>query len=344
MKAAVLTIHNPFDPLGSRRILPVSRRRRIRALAPRGNRPVIAMLNGRPVLRAEWRRKLADGDQLVFCVLPRDGAGNGGSNPLRVILSLAVLVFAPWAAGALLGANAATVLVGSFTLGQATTLGIALAGNAVVNALLPTRQPAQLPAPSPTYSIGAQGNTARLDQAIAVQYGRLLVYPDFAAQPYVEFAGNEQYLYQLLCLGAGDYDIEEIRIEDTEISAFTEIETEIVMNASVWSCVWHWHLHPAAAVAAVAAVVAVSLRCVIPLCRRCWLVLLAVVGSCRCCRCLTHNKLEWCFVTTMTVAATSSQWERRIVGMADRGGRKRRAGEAFRSIIIGDTDGESLHS
>ena len=144
MKAAVLTIHNPFDPLGSRRILPVSRRRRIRALAPRGNRPVIAMLNGRPVLRAEWRRKLADGDQLVFCVLPRDGAGNGGSNPLRVILSLAVLVFAPWAAGALLGANAATVLVGSFTLGQATTLGIALAGNAVVNALLPTRQPAQL--------------------------------------------------------------------------------------------------------------------------------------------------------------------------------------------------------
>ncbi|SEO36306.1 Putative phage tail protein, partial [Gemmobacter aquatilis] len=57
---------------------------------------------------------------------------------------------------------------------------------------------------------------------------RLLAYPDFAAQPYTEFAGGEQYLYQLLCLGAGQYDVEELRIEDTPVTSFEEIEYEVV--------------------------------------------------------------------------------------------------------------------
>lgn len=231
MRAQMMSVTNPFDPLGSRQVAVLRRRRHVRALAPRGGQPVIALLNGRPLMRAGWRYRLRDGDILIFVTLPRGGGGGGGSNPLRVLLSLAVLVFAGWAAPALLGTlglASSTALFGSFTLGQATTLGIALAGSAAINALMPVRSPAGLPSPSPTYTLSAQGNTARIDQAVPVQYGRLLAYPDFAAQPYIEFAGNEQYLYQLLCLGAGEYDIEDIRIEDTPISAFTEVEAEIV--------------------------------------------------------------------------------------------------------------------
>jgi len=46
--------------------------------------------------------------------------------------------------------------------------------------------------------------------------------------PYTDYAGNDQYLYQLLCLGAGEFEIEEIRVEDTPITAFAEVETEII--------------------------------------------------------------------------------------------------------------------
>ncbi len=198
----------------------------------------MAVLNGRPILRAEWRRRLRDGDQLVFVTLPRGHGGGGGSNPLRALLSLALLAFAPWAAAAILGvgtpaalASTAT-LFGSFTVGAATQAGIVLAGQALINALMPMQQPRSAASPSPTYTIGAQGNMARIEQAIPVQYGRLLAWPDLAAQPYTEYAGNEQYLYQLLCLGCGEYDIEEIRIEDTPISAFSEVETEIVPPGS----------------------------------------------------------------------------------------------------------------
>lgn len=226
MRATVVRLPNPFDPM-DRELAVLRRPLRIRRLMPRG-RPAIALLNGRPLLRAGWRRRLRDGDRLAIVTLPRGSGGRGGgSNPLRMVLQLALMAFAPWAAGAMLGSAASTVLFGSFTLGQATTLGIYMAGAALINAVLPPPRTPDL-TPSPTYSLQAQGNAARLDAPIPVQYGRMLSYPDFAAQPYVEFAGNEQYAYHLLCLGAGEYEIEELRIEDTPITAFSEIETQIV--------------------------------------------------------------------------------------------------------------------
>ena len=39
---------------------------------------------------------------------------------------------------------------------------------------------------------------------------------------------NEQYLHQLHCIGQGQYDLEQVRIEDTPIASFEEIETELV--------------------------------------------------------------------------------------------------------------------
>lgn len=228
MQAFVLTISNPFDPLSSRQMEVIDGPKSVRDLAPETQAPYIAVLNGSPILRADWGRVLCDSDQLAFVLLPQGGGGRGGSNPLKVILSLALTAFAPWAAGALLGKAAETVLFGSFTLGKAVGLGITLAGSAAINALFPASQGGGQQSASPTYSLTAQGNVARLEQAIPVQYGRLLAYPDFAATPYTEYQGGEQYLYQLLCLGAGEYEVEEIRIEDTPISAFTEVEAEVV--------------------------------------------------------------------------------------------------------------------
>ena len=222
MKAACVIVRNPLDPLRSRELAILRRRVRIRALAPR-DVPVVAILNGRPVLRAEWRRKLADGDQLIFAVLP---AGGGGSNPLRTLMMIALAAFAAPLSG-MLFANFGGAFMG-LSATQLGAAGIMMLGSMAINALFPVPRPSQLPSPSPTYQLDAQGNYARLGAPIPVQYGRLLAYPDLAAQPYTEFAGNEQYLYQLLCLGAGAYEIEEIRIKDTAITAFAEVETEII--------------------------------------------------------------------------------------------------------------------
>ena len=230
MRAAVIHVDNPFAPL-ARHQREVRYRAPISRLAPRGRRPVIALLNGQAILRRDrgWQRtRLSDGDRLMFVTLPRGGGGGaGGSNPMRVLLAMALFAVAGPLAGLITGVAAGAVGSAGMLL-AGTTLGVQLAGTALINALMPIPRSAAQPTASPTYTLAAQGNAARIEAPIPVQYGRVLSYPDFAAQPYWEYAGEEQYLYQLLCLGCGEFDIEQIRIEDTPISAFAEIETQIV--------------------------------------------------------------------------------------------------------------------
>ena len=159
--------------------------------------------------------------------------GGGGSNPMRMILMIAVAFAAPYAASAMFQGAVLGGTMGSFGLSMATAA-IGLAGSMLVNALIPPPKPpsasvtSDIAAASPTYSIGAQGNSARIGQPIPEVFGRHVIYPDFAAMPYTEYAGNEQYLYQLLVIGRGHYDVEQIRIEDTLIDSFDEVETEII--------------------------------------------------------------------------------------------------------------------
>ncbi len=159
------------------------------------------------------------------------GGGGGGKNPLRTVLMIAVMVAAVYFApiiGTAIGVTSTT----GVALIQA---GLALVGSALVNVLIPPPKPSAVtanfgsaPAPSPTYSLQAQGNQARLTQPIPVIYGRHRVYPDLAATPWTEYDGNGQYLHQLHCIGQGEHEVEQIRIEDTPIASFEEIETELV--------------------------------------------------------------------------------------------------------------------
>jgi hypothetical protein len=219
VRAVVITARNPFEPgTAERRVL--RRRARIRALAPRLRQPVVAVLNGRVALRSTWRRRLADGDHLVFVALPAGGGGQGGSDPIRALLSIALLVVA-----GPLGAAVGSAL--GIKAGIAASA-ILFAGNALINALLPPPAIDAGPAAGAVFALTPQGNTARLEQPIPVQYGRLRVQPDFAAAPYAETAGNEQFLFCLYCLGTGDYEIEDIRIGDVPVASFGEVEIEVV--------------------------------------------------------------------------------------------------------------------
>jgi hypothetical protein len=111
MRAVCVTSLDPFRPLEHRTVQAIGRRRRIRALAPKTDKPFIALLNGRAVLRNAWGRKLRDGDTLAFVVLPQ--GGGGGSNPMRMILMIAVAFFAPYGSGAVGMLRQAAVLGGT---------------------------------------------------------------------------------------------------------------------------------------------------------------------------------------------------------------------------------------
>lgn len=227
--ATLVKVRDPYHPMKSREVSALSAAGPLSACAPKTDQPFIILRNGEAVLRANWHQPIERGDLIAVVLLPQ---GGGGSNPLKLVLMIAVSYFTAGLGGAMLGIEGAAA-VGSFGVAIANAA-VGMLGAALVNALIPTptanssSKLSSAASASPTYSLSAQGNTARLEQAIPVQYGRLQCFPDFAAMPYVEYAGNEQYLYQLLCIGAGQYDIEAIRIEDTPISSFDEIETQII--------------------------------------------------------------------------------------------------------------------
>jgi hypothetical protein len=74
-------------------------------------------------------------------------------------------------------------------------------------------------AASPTYSIGALQNQARLGAAIPVIYGEVTMLPDYAAQPYVEFKDNEQYLKAIYCVGHGNVEVPKMFAGETDVAA-----------------------------------------------------------------------------------------------------------------------------
>ena len=239
MTGTVVLVRNPFRPERDREVVPVAVPVTVRGwLDSRGigefDRPTLCLHNGMPLLRAAWSRTvIAANDIVAFVALPQGGGGGGGlKNPLRILLMIAIMVAAPAIGGALAGVLGIT---SPFWI-SAITVGVGLIGTTLVNVLIPPPKP---PAPSygsfgsaaaasPTYSLQAQGNQARLGGPIPVIYGRHLIYPDLAAAPWTEYEGNEQYLHQLHCIGQGDYACEQLRIEDTPIASFEEVQYEVV--------------------------------------------------------------------------------------------------------------------
>jgi hypothetical protein len=212
-----------------REVREMRRKRCLHALAPKTNKPFVVFVDGQAVLRKDWDM-VVGGDQIVTIMMLPQGGGGGGSDPMRTLLMIAVVVasfvFGP-EVGLALGFSGTTAAA----VGQALVM---VGGSMLVNAVVPPPTAntalgaASIPSASPTYNIQAQGNAARIGQAIPVQYGRLRVYPDFAAQPYVEYLNNDQYLYQFFCIGQGEYDIESIQIGDSSISGFNNVSYEIV--------------------------------------------------------------------------------------------------------------------
>ena len=226
---------NPLSP--ARRVLPLSGGETLAQLAPQDCAyPFYCKVNDLSVLRADWpTREVGAGDTVEFIGLPPGlqgggggGGGGGGKNPLATVAMLAVMVFNPGAALAGMAGLSGTM---------ATFAGVAInmAIGMVVTSLTmepprPTaaQQMQSLAAPSPTYNLQAQGNQARLGQPIPEHFGRHRSFPDFGAEPYAEYVGNEQFLYQLFTIGQGQYDIEAIQIEDTPIASFPDITYEVV--------------------------------------------------------------------------------------------------------------------
>ena len=193
----ILLISNPFEPLHN-----IERIHAYDGITPRDwlaehfgsdfvefDRPTVCQWNGELVMRADWHtRQFQDGDVVCFVHVPQ------GIEVLIVALIVAVVV-----------GIAAYVLMPD-----------------------PKIPSDQTQSPDSVYTLRGQTNRFRPNEPIEVVYGKVRHWPTYAARPYSEYIGNQQYQYSLFCVGQGRFDIESTMLDDTPTDDFTEVQIEII--------------------------------------------------------------------------------------------------------------------
>jgi len=149
--------------------------------------PTICLVNGQPVLRADWTTRIIQEDDIV--------------NFITVVGAVPLLIIT------------AVLLIASVALALAMPM--------------PTT-PGELPTSDPVFSAKGKVNDNRLGQPIEVPYGRNRIYPSLASRPFYRYFSNDQYQYSLLCIGQGKYEIHEVRIGESPITSYQEVQYEII--------------------------------------------------------------------------------------------------------------------
>ena len=185
-------------------------------------------VDGALVPRADWQNVTPGiGQQVTIRVVPT--GGDGGKNPLRIILSIAVLIVGT-AFGGPLGAAL------GFAAGSAvgTAVGAALittAGGLLINAIVPPPQPTftgehEGKKASKVFYIQAARNRPSPFSPVPVILGRHKMVPPLGAQTYTEIHGGSQYLRMLAVWGYGPLTVSDVKIGETDINDFDDVEIE----------------------------------------------------------------------------------------------------------------------
>jgi hypothetical protein len=164
-----------------------------------------------------------------------------GDDTLRSILSVAVLVaavalgqfYAPTLAGSLLpatftgyGATVATASTISL-VGSLATAGFAIAGSLLLNALIPVRGLGDQDKGTDRFAVTGLQNSSNPGGILPSILGQHRYAPVYAAPPYTEIIGTEQYVIAAFLFGHGGLSFTKHRLGDTPIENFDDVQMEV---------------------------------------------------------------------------------------------------------------------
>jgi sulfur carrier protein ThiS len=193
---------------------------------------VFVTLNGRVVPRRYWHHVRPKAGARLDVKLLAAGGGDDGNKFVRTMLTIVVAAVAIYT-GQIYG-------LGTWQ-GAFAAASVAAIGSMAVNALVPP----QLPEPpalnsgqssfNRKYSLTGTRNQMLPYGVVPNTYGKHRLYPPFGAKPYTEIAGEDQFLRVLLVLGYGPLDVSSIRIGDTPIEEYDDVEYEISESPNLFS-------------------------------------------------------------------------------------------------------------
>lgn len=185
--------------------------------------PTLVYLNGVLVPERGYDRvRPKPGTSLLVRVVPR-GGNTGGA--LKIVAGVVLIVVGIVLAVA--GYGIGLPLVG---------VGVSLLISGIINILLPPPTPPRLralsgqdntAALSPALAIGGGRNAMRPYGTVPRLIGRHRIFPPYAALPFTEELGSDQYVRLLFTCSLGPCDIEELRIGETPLENFEGVEVEV---------------------------------------------------------------------------------------------------------------------
>ncbi len=242
-------IESPFRTHRSRREFPpgLSIAHMMAAVGMPPGAPARVFLNDRLVGDDERGIVPRPGQIVTVRAIP---AGHG-KNPLEIVLEIAVAAAATYVSGGALGPAFADIFGSQSFLGTtlATTFAahtfasivagaaVGVIGRAEIQSLFPSSGKTSLPKIESTpasYSISGNENILAPFSPMPKVYGQRRIYPMLAAPSFNESGGNShnelytnEYLRMLFVLGYGPLDITQIKIGDTLLSDYEDVEWEV---------------------------------------------------------------------------------------------------------------------
>jgi hypothetical protein len=195
--------------------------------------------------RDRWHRVRPKSGVRVTCrVVPAGGGGGGGGkSPMRIILTIAVVAaaaylgpqFAAYMTGLEAGSAAAAASTAFGVYSAVGTAVVGMAGMMLINAVAPVRPPQMgglsnlggtSERASPTLFITGARNAASPFGVVPRPLGFHRMVPPLGALSYTEVVGEEQYLRMLVAWGYGPLEVTDLRIGETPIEDFEDVEIE----------------------------------------------------------------------------------------------------------------------
>lgn len=150
--------------------------------------------------------------------------GNVFKQILGIVVSIAAVALGQYWGLAFAG----TFGIGAGAWSTAFTIGLSVLGNLALNALIPPpSSKVKDTDKTNNYTITGWKNQVRLNDPIPMLYGKMRYAPPFAALPYTEIVNDLQYIRTVFCFGYGPMSITGLRIGDTSIDEYDDIEIEL---------------------------------------------------------------------------------------------------------------------
>ena len=162
-----------------------------------------------------------EGDILNILVVPHGGDAGG---IFKMVAMIAIVITATVLLSPGVGAPLSAQLLAGAAVGA-----ISLVSSLALNALFPPPSPSSASGSSgvvsdPVYGFSTVQNAANPYGVIPRVYGRRMLMPQHAMNPYVVSSGSDQYLHQIFTAGYGPLAIEQIMIGNTPLSNYKDVE------------------------------------------------------------------------------------------------------------------------